>query len=142
MITRDISGLSGWPDSEETTKEKLLSWNKIKEMADYGIDFQSHTHTHPSLPTLDAQKIKEEVLTSKQIIEEKLKKKVDFLCYPYGHFNSQVKQILEENGYRGAVTTKRGVVKEADDPYYLKRIGIKRKHGLLTFIRCVEFKYR
>ncbi len=142
LITRDISGLSGWPDSEETTKEKLLSWDKIKEMADYGIDFQSHTHTHPSLPKLDTQKIKEEILTSKEIIEEKLKKKVDFLCYPYGHFNSQVKQILEENGYRGAVTTKRGVVKEADDPYYLKRIGIKRKHGLLTFIRYIEFKYR
>ena len=49
LITRDISGLSGWSDSEETIKEPLLSWDKIKEMSDYGIDFQSHTHTHPSL---------------------------------------------------------------------------------------------
>ena len=91
---------------------------------------------------MDEQKIKEEILTSKEIIEQKLKKKVDFLCYPYGHFNSQVKQILKEAGYQGAVTTKRGVVKETDDPYSLKRIGIKRKHGLLTFIRYIEFKYR
>ena len=142
LVTRDIGGLSDWSDSEETTKEPLLSWDKIKEMSEYGIDFQSHTHTHPSLPKLDAQKIKEEILTSKEIIEQKLKKKVDFLCYPYGHFNSEVKQILKETGYQGAATTKRGVVKETDDPYSLKRIGIKRKHGLLAFIRYIEFKYR
>ena len=142
LITRDIGSSSGWSDSEETVKEPLLSWDKIKEMSDYGIDFQSHTHTHPSLIKLDKKRIKEEILTSKEIIEQKLKKKVDFLCYPYGHFNSQIKQILKEAGYKGAVTTKRGIVKEPDDLYSLKRIGIKAKHGILTFIRYIEFKYR
>lgn len=142
LITRDIRGLSGWKDSEETIQEPLLSWDHIKEMADYGIDFQSHTHTHPSLPKLDAQKIKEEIVVSKEIMEKQLQKKVDFLCYPYGHFNSQVIQIVKENGYRGALTVDRGLVHENDDPYTLKRIGIKDKHGILRFIRYVEFKYR
>lgn len=142
LITKDIGGLSGWSDSEETIKEPLLSWDKIKEMSDYGIDFQSHTHTHPSLTELDEKRIKEELIVSKQTIEDELKKKVDFLCYPYGHFNSQIKQIVKETGYQGALTTKRGVVREGDDPYSLNRIGIKIKHGLLTFIRYIEFKYR
>jgi peptidoglycan/xylan/chitin deacetylase (PgdA/CDA1 family) len=142
LITKDIGGLSGWVDSEETVKEPLLSWDKIKEMSDYGIDFQPHTHTHPSLPKLDKEKIKEELVISKEIIEKELKKKAEFLCYPYGHFDSVVQQILKEVGYKCALTTKRGLVKQNDNPYALNRIGIKDKHGLLRFIRYVEFKYR
>jgi len=142
LITRDIGGSSGWVDSEETVKEQMLSWDKIKEMSDYGIDFQPHTHTHPSLPKLDKEKITEEVITSRQIIEKKLQKKADFLCYPYGHFNSETEEVLKEAGYKGALTTKRGLVKQNDNPYALNRIGIKDKHGLFRFIRYVEFKYR
>jgi peptidoglycan/xylan/chitin deacetylase (PgdA/CDA1 family) len=142
LITRDIDNLPDWPDSEETIREQLLSWNQIKEMSEYGINFQSHTHTHPSLPKLNEQSIREEVLKSKKIIEDKLKNKVDFLCYPYGHFNFKVEQVLKETGYKGAVTTKRGLVKDGDNPYHLNRIGIKRKHRIWTFIRYLEFKYR
>ncbi len=142
LVTRDIGGLSGWADNEETVKEQLLSWDKIKEMADYGIDFQAHTHSHPSLTELDEQRIKEEIVNSKDIIQKQLGKNVDFLCYPYGHFNPQIKRILKEVGYLGALSTKRGMVKEKDDPYCLKRIGIKDKGGILTFIRYIEFKYR
>ncbi|MDD5454862.1 MAG: polysaccharide deacetylase family protein [Candidatus Ratteibacteria bacterium] len=142
LITRDIAGLSGWGNSKETIKEPLLSWEKIKEMADYGIDFQPHTHTHPSLPKLDERKIREEVTVSKEIIEKGLNKKADFLCYPYGHFDAKTEKILKEVGYKGALTTKRGRIKQGDNPYELKRIGIKDKHNLLRFIRYVEFKYR
>lgn len=142
LITKDIGGLSGWADSQEKIREPILSWEKIKEMADYGIDFQPHTHTHPSLPKLDEQQIREEVVVSKEIIEKELQKKADFLCYPYGHFDSKTEQILREVGYKGALTTKRGLVKQNDNPYELHRIGIKDRHGLLTFIQYVELKYR
>ncbi|MBU0534185.1 MAG: polysaccharide deacetylase family protein [Candidatus Omnitrophica bacterium] len=142
LITKDIGGLSGWINSEETIKEPLLSWDKIKEMANYGIDFQPHTHTHPSLPKLDKEKIKKELVISREIIEKQLGKKADFLCYPYGHFNSGVQQILKEVGYKCALTTKRGIVKQNDNLYALNRIGIKDTHGLFRFIRYVEFKYR
>jgi peptidoglycan/xylan/chitin deacetylase (PgdA/CDA1 family) len=142
LITRDINSLPDWPDSSETVREPILSWDQMKEMADYGISFQSHTHTHPSLHKLDRQKIKEELVTSREIIEKNLKNKVDFLCYPYGHFNFKVEQVLKETGYKGAVTTKRGLVRQGDNPYRLNRIGIKDKHRLWTFIRYLEFKYR
>ena len=142
LVTRDIGRLPDWPDSEEKIQEPILSWEQIKEMADYGISFQSHTHTHPSLHKLDRQKIKEEVVTSKKIIEKKLKNKVNFLCYPYGHFNFKVEQVLKEADYKGALTTKRGLVRDGDNPYSLSRIGIKRKHRIWTFARHLEFKYR
>ncbi len=142
LITRDVAGLSGWVDGQETIREPILSWEKIKEMADYGIDFQPHTHTHPSLPKLDEQKIREEVVISKEIIEKELKKKANFLCYPYGHFDSKTERILKEVGYKGALTTNRGLVKQNDNPYTLNRICIKGRHGLLRFIRYVEFKYK
>lgn len=142
LITRDIAGLSGWADSQETIKEPMLSWSEIKEMSDYGIDFQPHTHTHPSLTKLDEQKIREEVSVSKEIIEKELKKKADFLCYPYGHSDAKTEKVLKETGYRGALTTERGLIKQGDNPYQLKRIGIMGRYGLLRFIKRVEFKYR
>lgn len=142
IVTRDVGKFPDWPESEEKLKEPLLSWNEIKEMSDYGISFQSHTHTHSILTRLSDEDIRYELMESKKVIEDALKKPVNFLCYPKGFFSERVKNLVKEAGYLGALTTKRGVITGDDDLFALKRIGIKHRHRLWKFIRYVEFKYR
>ncbi len=74
------------------------------------IEIGSHTLTHAKLTSLNNSEIFNELKYSKEILEEKINKKVDFLAYPYGsqnEVNSQIIQIAKEVGYQMAFSTKR-----------------------------------
>ena len=74
------------------------------------IEIGSHTLTHAKLTTLKSSEIYNELSNSKKIIEEKIKKKVDFLAYPYGsknEVNNQIIEIAKDVGYKMAFSTKR-----------------------------------
>lgn len=143
LVTEDIGKISGvWMDSREKLKTSLLNWSQIEEMNKGGINFQSHTHTHPVLTKLNSEQIKKELLLSRRIIEEKLQKPVNFLCYPMGDFDERVEGLVKDTGYLGALTTKRGFVKDGDDLFTLKRIGIKYNKKIWNFVHALTFKYR
>lgn len=143
LVTRDIGKVSGvWMNSHEKLKTKLLNWEQIKEMHKWRVDFQSHTHSHTVLTRLNDKGIKNELTLSKQIIEEKLGSKVNFLCYPRGDFDERVKELVRKTGYSGAVTTIRGMVNENADLFALKRIGVKCGKKIWNFINYLTFKYR
>jgi len=90
-----------------------------------------------------------EVGESKRILEEKLKKKVDFLCWPGGAYTQQALQIAEKCGYL-ATTVKGGFNRFGDDPTKIARGGyitrlfhplyFKRLHVLSTFIGDAKFR--
>jgi peptidoglycan/xylan/chitin deacetylase (PgdA/CDA1 family) len=111
------------PDIREK-RGLMLSWQEIATMSRNGIAFGSHSVTHPILSKLSATRIREEIVTSKRVIEEKLGTSVTTFAYPKGgrgDFNETTKKLLIEAGYRCAVTTLFGVNKVGQDAYELRR---------------------
>ncbi|MFH1245578.1 MAG: polysaccharide deacetylase family protein [Candidatus Omnitrophota bacterium] len=105
-----------------------LSYAQIKEMLDSGIiDIGSHTLEGDYLPGKSREHIEREIGLSKKILEARLNRKIDFLCYPIGGFTPQMQDIVRKNGYIAACTTNRGIKKTCfnDDIFALKRIKIK-----------------
>lgn len=89
----------------ENNKKTYLSWDEIREMSENGIEFGSHTVTHPQLSQLSYETCKEELLRSKQIIEKQTAKPVRVLAYPFGgnkDFNETVEKAAKEAGYECA----------------------------------------
>ncbi|MDO8427224.1 MAG: polysaccharide deacetylase family protein [Deltaproteobacteria bacterium] len=91
-----------WDKKPDIPDFPLMTWEMAGELGGYGIDLQSHTATHPHLTKLPDAEVREEVRRSKAVIEEKLGKKCEVLCYPYGEFNERVAEITAEEGYAGA----------------------------------------
>ncbi|MBD2355852.1 polysaccharide deacetylase family protein [Tolypothrix sp. FACHB-123] len=107
----------------EQSLYKLLTWEQVQEMLDYGIEFGSHTCTHPELSSLSREQCIEEITRSRQDLEAKLGREVVSFCYPRGKLNTEVIQLVEQAGYRGAVVTpKRSGIPL--NPYTLRRVGI------------------
>jgi peptidoglycan/xylan/chitin deacetylase (PgdA/CDA1 family) len=79
---------------------KLMGWSQVKEMAEYGISFQSHTRTHPNLQTLDDGAVMSELLGSRHKLEDILGFPVRHLAYPYGRFDQRVIRLAGMAGYR------------------------------------------
>jgi len=138
IVVGDIGKKVRWEESEEDLPEEILSWEEIKEMHRYGIDFQSHGFTHRHLDALPVEEVEEEIKNSKRILEENLEKKIEFFAYPYGSYNEKVKEILKKHGFKAGFTTRKG---KERDLYEIRRVGIKYKHKLWKFIRYVEWKY-
>lgn len=88
-----------------------LSWDELKRMVETGLIFAyDHSWSHAYLTNLGDEKIKEEILTAKLQLDEKLGKQVNIFAYPYGLENQQIVNILKENGFRAALSTIPGFI--------------------------------
>lgn len=105
----------------------MLTWDMVREMAEYGIRFGSHTLSHPILSRESPERIREEVCESKRILEERLGMPVHGFSYPNGSaadFNEEVIAEVRKAGYRYACTTVPGRNKPDVDTYKLRRINL------------------
>jgi peptidoglycan/xylan/chitin deacetylase (PgdA/CDA1 family) len=103
-----------------------LSWNQIEEMSHHDITFGSHTATHPILTRISPEQANHEIYRSKKDIEEHLGKPVNLFSYPNGErgdFNNDIKQLLKDNGFIGAVSSIPGTNTTGTDPYELRRFS-------------------
>jgi peptidoglycan/xylan/chitin deacetylase (PgdA/CDA1 family) len=102
--------------------DAMLTWDEVLAMHRGGIEFESHTVTHPLLVYEDDQSVQFELLDCKQALEEKLNQKVRALAYPNGTWDARVRNAAEKAGYICAFTTERGLHREGGDPYAIPRI--------------------
>ena len=73
-----------------------LSWEQVKEMHAHGIEFGSHTLTHPMLAGIPLDDVRRELEDSKRRIEDELGVPASLFCYPRGDFNEAVKGIVRD----------------------------------------------
>jgi len=86
-------------------KPGYMDWERVRELSSNGFDVQSHTHSHSLLATLDAKKIKEEMDISREILEQKLGKKIEAISLPGGSVNKKVLDAALFCGYKHIFTS-------------------------------------
>lgn len=102
--------------------EAAMSWEQLREMEDSGlIDIQSHTHTHKKL---DEDGIYQDITTSKGLIEGRLSKKCEAVCWPWGIYNDKYISDALRAGYKLLFTTELGTNTQKTGPLEIKRIAI------------------
>lgn len=132
---------------KQLPRSELLDWGEIEELSEKGIEFGSHTRTHPNLSKIKPDEIKKEISESRYEIEDRLAKKVTSFAYPFGSFNSYVKQTAAEN-FEAACSTNLGKIGfESDffaleriDAYYLSNPTILRRLPARSFDRYMRLR--
>ncbi len=116
-----------------------LSWDQINEMKNSGLIFLgSHTiGPEPLVKIKPEAEVKRQIFASKEMLEEKLKEKVDVFSYPEGMFNKDIRQMVINAGYKAAVATNPGKKYPGNDVFVLKRIRISENAANL-FVFWVE----
>jgi peptidoglycan/xylan/chitin deacetylase (PgdA/CDA1 family) len=87
--TGHVGGHAGWPGASEPHLP-IMGWDTIRALAADGIDFQSHSVTHPDLTQLDATDLESELRASKDRLEHELGHKIAHFAPPYGASNDMV----------------------------------------------------
>lgn len=139
LVYNEIGGYNEWDAKTNPARRlRLLSWPQIYEMQKNGISFESHTLTHPRLSEISPQTASTEIILSKAKLGEALGKPVNFIAYPYGKSNKEVREIVRKAGYRAAVTTMTGTNTPNDDRFYLKRLRINANVSINEFKQMAE----
>jgi len=118
-------------------QDDRLSWDQVKIMQDSGlIIFGSHAlGPEPLTKIKSEEELKNQVFLSKQILEQKLGKKVNAFSYPEGRFNAKIRQLVIDAGYKVAVATNPGKGYPGDDIFALKRLRISENASNLFIFR-------
>jgi peptidoglycan/xylan/chitin deacetylase (PgdA/CDA1 family) len=120
-----VTGYAGrantWDVNLGSKKWRHMSWSQMREMADSGFAFGSHSRSHADLTRLAPELLREELVCSKETIEDKLGRPCLCISYPFGRTNGRVKSAARNAGYRyGFVITPR----ENGDDMEIGRMGI------------------
>ena len=103
-----------------------LDWREVKEMQAQGMEFGSHTLTHPMLSQVPHDVARREIGESRRMLEDRLGTGIPFFCYPRGDFNGAVKRMVRDEGYRAACSTLPGLNDRRTDLFGLRRTYISR----------------
>ncbi|MEW6042442.1 MAG: polysaccharide deacetylase family protein [Elusimicrobiota bacterium] len=122
-----------------------LSWEEVKEMVEYGMEFGTHTHTHrDSLSNMSVEEVENEIGESTQNFKEKTGFYPELFSYPHGTFKDYDKahiELLKSYNYRAALTTNAGRNSTSQNPYEIKRIIIYEEDSLWEFKKKVNGAY-
>lgn len=141
-----------------------MTWEQIKEISKDVFEIQVHTKSHTNDLALKKEgetegeymgRLDSELLFSRNLIENKIGKKAEYLAYPYGTFSERLVNLLRDKyKYKGAFTVigAEGVREAADEktvveykhnafftnPYKIRRIQILRNTSLNKFKRYLK----
>jgi len=116
-------------------KNKMMTWQEIKEMNAAGITIGAHTLDHANLTSVSPAEAQRQIAESKNILEQKLGKEIRYFSYPYGDFNRDIAEMVRASGYRAAASSEEGLVQSNMDPYLLKRIRINGHLSHQQFVK-------
>ena len=95
------------------------------------FEIQSHGSSHKTPEYMNAKqydKLGEDLLKGKTVLEEKLSKKILHLAWPQGHFDGEGIKTALDIGFEALYTTERGA-NTADNLSMINRLPVKCKKG-------------
>jgi peptidoglycan/xylan/chitin deacetylase (PgdA/CDA1 family) len=111
-------------------QDVFMTWDQVREMGANGIEFGSHTLTHPIMTRIPHEQVKRELVESKQLIEQEIGKPVVTFAYPNGgpeDFNPGIIAELRDAGYMMAFSLMPGYNRYPalrQDPYTILSPGL------------------
>jgi len=126
---------------------ECLTWNQVRELRSAGIEFGSHTVTHPQLKSLGNNEIAYELGTSKDMIEQELGCAVKSFAYPYSFpetdrpFAAKVRRMIGEAGYENSVSTIIGTANRTGSRFFMKRLPVNSCDDTRLFTAKLDGSY-
>jgi peptidoglycan/xylan/chitin deacetylase (PgdA/CDA1 family) len=109
--------------------QTMLTSAQIREMHEGGITIGAHTQTHSNMTLISPEQARIEIQGSRERLEAIIGAPVPDFAYPntggrYPHCNPSVAAIIQQLGFRSAVTSRPGIIGATSDAFLLPRIGI------------------
>ena len=141
VVTKRLGLTNTWDEVNGHPTMRLMSADQVREWAGQGIEFGSHTRTHPHLTSLSAEQLTDEIDGSREDLQNLLGVEVLSVAYPYGDgVDSSVIREKLMRTYVMGVTVREGLNQIETNPYELRRVTILPRDSLKDFERKLRFE--
>jgi len=105
---------------------RYFTWHECREMAEGGMVIGAHTLSHSRLSEMADEQVLKDLTSCKKIIEKKLGRPCDHFACPWGRpgrdfLPKHHELIAQQAGYKSFLTVERGIMRQGDSPYFVKR---------------------
>jgi peptidoglycan/xylan/chitin deacetylase (PgdA/CDA1 family) len=130
----------GWPGVLNLQVDRLgvaggVTRTQVRRMLADGWELGSHTLSHPDLTAVGPERLRRELVGSREAIQREFGVTADFFCFPYGRFDAAAKAAVRAAGYLAATTTRRRVATPGGDPFELPRISVSTRTSPAALLR-------
>ena len=139
LVTGLVGKTNEWIEHRGYPTARLMGWEEAQRLKVEGFGLGSHTVSHPRLTEIDWVAARKEIEESKRRLEDRLGVPVQFFAYPYGLFDSCIRDLVREAGYSAACSTRAGFNTAEADRFALRRLDIYGTDSTSTFGRNLLF---
>ncbi len=127
-------------NTETIGSSGYMSWQEINEISKFDfVHIGNHSHSHGYLVDKTDAEIREDIITSIKLFEEKLNHKTKFFAYPFGEYKNSYKKIVKDLGFDFGFGQHSGVMDSTKDRFELPRFPINEKYGeIKRFTRLLK----
>lgn len=101
-------GIERWLGTPHEPELAALGWDDLRGLSAGGWEIGSHTCSHPHLPRVeDDDRLADELVRSKAVLERELDQPCSSLAYPYGEVDDRTEAAARAAGYVAACTIPR-----------------------------------
>ena len=140
-----LTGTSLSRDQERALADALvMDWDQVRALKAAGMDVQSHTHSHRILQTLSDEQVREDLCTSRTLLEGQLNAPVFAVAYPAGKpiaAHPGLRRAVRRAGMRLGLTTAPGSMRleKSIDWLGIPRVTVERDMPEPFFRGCLAF---
>ena len=134
-------------NTREVGSYNYMNWEQILELHnDKNVEIGNHSHSHEYLVDENKDTIKDDLLKSIEIFNNKLGTNSEFFSYPFGEYSLEFTQIVKDLGFKFAFGQHSGVIDETKNFYELPRFPINEKYGEIkrfkNLMKTLPFKFK
>jgi len=123
-------------------QHNFMSWDQVREMTQYGVTIANHTVSHPYMLDREGDendedwlnRLRREIDEAENRIREETGQSHRILAYPYGEYNPEIQQLLEEMDYIG-VAQHSGAIGIHSDFFALPRFPLSAFYARLETMK-------
>jgi peptidoglycan/xylan/chitin deacetylase (PgdA/CDA1 family) len=137
IATGFVGGTSSWLEHSGEADRPMLTWGKVAELAEAGIECAAHGDRHLQLDTVPAATAAADIAESKAALERVIGP-VDSFAYPHGYYTRRLQRQVARAGFSSACAVRDALSSSVDDPYALARLVVRGETGIDAFAKLVS----
>jgi peptidoglycan/xylan/chitin deacetylase (PgdA/CDA1 family) len=117
-----------WVDTPPAWPLSTLTLSQLLEMQEAGVRIESHGYAHVDLTRLTEAEIRHDLRSSKELLEDLLRRPIRFLAYPLGRHDGRVRLAARSVGFTHAFGLPER--REAFGSLAIPRVGVYPGNGV------------
>jgi peptidoglycan/xylan/chitin deacetylase (PgdA/CDA1 family) len=134
VVTDHAGGTNAWDARHGDAPRPLLTWDRMRALDGKVLRFEPHSRSHPELPAVARERARQEIEGSKKRLEDELGREALAFSYPHGAADPVLERMVEEAGFRLAVTDRQGLNRAGDHPLRIRRTMITSRDVAPTYV--------